>query len=158
MNDENAVPTRRGRPKGSVNKRTIFAREWAEKLGLADPVEFLLKVMNADTVEVTQADSAGKAVLDSDGRPIKQLAVVPLDTRIQAARELLAYMYPRLQATQIQGHVDVPVQVELPTAEILANPALAASLSELALLVASQGINEGPRTDVPGLMDRVIGD
>jgi hypothetical protein len=148
-----------GRPKGSLNKRTIFAREWAEKLGLQDPAEFLIRVMNSDTIEVTKADVDGNAVLDSEGKPVKQLAVVPLDTRILAARELLGYVYPRLSAQQIESTVDTTVTPALPTEAILRDARLCEAMSELALLVATEGADYDSRPLLPGPnADRVIGD
>jgi hypothetical protein len=161
-NDGAAVPARtKGRPKGSLNRRTLFAREWCDKLGLADPVEFLIKCMNADTIEVTQADAAGKAVLDSENRPVKQMLVVPLDTRIQCARELIGYMYPRLQATELSGQLDVPVELHLPTAEILKNPQLSGALQDLAMLVAqsadSTSDDQQPHTLPAGVRACMLG-
>ncbi len=128
---------RRGRPKGALNKRTIFAREWAEKLGLADPCEFLIRVMNADTIEVTKADANGNAVLDADGKPVKQLAVVPLATRIQCAAELMSFVYPRLQATQVQAQLDTAVSVDLDVTKLLADPEAAKAAQDLALKLAA---------------------
>jgi len=135
MNEkEIAVVTepRRGRPKGSLNKRTLFARDWAERLQ-CDPVEFLIKCIKTDTIETTQSDASGKAVLDAEGRPLTYLAVIPFDTRVQSAYQ---YMYPSLQSTQFHGEVNVPVQVEVPTAEIIKRPELASALSDLAILMA----------------------
>ena len=76
--DESLAKPRRGRPKGSLNKRSIFAREWAEKLGLQDPAEFLIRVMNSDTVEVTKADADGNAVLGADERAGEATGGCPL--------------------------------------------------------------------------------
>ena len=133
---------RRGRPKGALNKRTLFAREWSEKLGMADPCEFLIRVMNADTIEVTKADANGNAVLDATGKPLKQLAVVPLATRIQCAAELMSFVYPRLQATQVQAQVDTTVDVEFDVTTLLADPEAARAAQALALKLAEQ---EGAR-------------
>src|SRR5690348_3473358 len=89
---------RGGRPKGSLNKRIIFAREWANKLGMKDPYEFLISVLNSDTFECTKSDANGNAVLDAAGKPVKHLVVVPLETRITCAVELMAFTWPRLSA------------------------------------------------------------
>jgi hypothetical protein len=151
---------RKGRPKGALNKRSIFAREWAEKLGLQDPAEFLIRVLNSDTIEVTKADADGGAVLDAEGKPVKLLAVVPLDTRILCARELLGYVYPKLSAQQMQTTVDVDASMSaLPIDAILKSPELTAALTDLALLVAEQETSEATRPYLaPVLVDAMIRD
>lgn len=138
MNKQEPPAKRRGRPKGSLNRRSIFAREWAEKLGLQDPAEFLTKVLNADTVEVTKADAHGNAVLDAEGKPVKQLVVVPLDTRILCARELMGYVYPKLQAQAIQAEVSAVVENDIDITALIGDPEMARHAQALALKLAEQ--------------------
>ncbi len=138
-NQEPGAARRRGRPRGSIGKRTLFAREWCEKLGLTDPVQFLVTVMNSDTVEVTQSDANGNAVLGADGKPVKQLAVIPLDTRIRCGYELLGYMYPKLQAHQLQAQVQTEsaVEIGIDVNALLADPDAARAAQALALKIAA---------------------
>jgi hypothetical protein len=150
MNEEKTqlpVP-KKGRPQGSLGKRTLFARDLADKVG-CDPVEFLLKIVNSDTIEVTQTDAAGKVVLDAIGKPVKQLTVVSTELRVQCATTLCGYMYPRLSAQHVQGEVKVPVEVSLPVERILSDPKLSEAMAELALLVASTGDDEQRAAPLP---------
>lgn len=75
-----------GRVKGQPNKRTIHAREVLEEHG-ADPVAMLAKTMT-----------------DEDG--------VPLDLRVDCAKALLPYVYPKLSAVELSGPDGDPVRVE----------------------------------------------
>ena len=90
---------------------------------------------------------------------MKLLAVVPLDTRIQAARELMAYVYPKLSAQQISGQVDV-IDTQVPTEQILRDPKLSAALAELAMMVANgeEEPEDGCLQLPSGIIDATIGD
>jgi hypothetical protein len=74
-----------GRLKGQPNKRTVYARQILEEHG-ADPVEML-----------------AKAMIDEDG--------VPLDVRIDCAKALLPYVYPKLSAVELSGPDGDPIKV-----------------------------------------------
>lgn len=137
-NDEAHVPVSRGRRKGSINRRTLFARDWVNKLGCTDPIEFMLKVLDGDTFEVTKSDANGKAIFGPDGSPVRELTVVPLALRIECAKTITGYLYPRLNSQHVQAEVSTPGSVRFPTEEVLRNPALVGPLSELAILIAMQ--------------------
>lgn len=126
-----------GRKKGSVNKRTKHARDLAAEMG-ADPIEFLLRIMTSESIEVAMVDEKGKTVLDFNGKPVLVHEAIPLAMKIDAAKNVAPYVRPKLQSTQITGAEDGPVQVQLPTAEILANDKISDAMQDLALLVASQ--------------------
>jgi hypothetical protein len=138
MEENQRRPKYGGRKPGSLNKRTLFAREWAERLGMSDPCEFLTRVMNSDAIEVTKSDAEGNAVLDVDGKPVKQWVVVPMDTRVKCAFELMAYTYPRLSMQAVQAQVDTTVGVELDIGKLLADPDAARAAQELAIKLAQQ--------------------
>jgi hypothetical protein len=141
--------SRRGRPKGSQNRRTWFAREWAEKVG-CDPIEFMSKVLASDTIEVLKSDAAGKIILGPDGKAEKELAAVPLDVRIECAKTLAGYMYPRLQATQIAGPGGGPVPIEdsrMDIERLMADPKLVAAATALALASMGTDVKELPPSE-----------
>ncbi len=79
-------PKTGGRLPGTPNKRTVYARQILDEHG-ADPVEMLAKTMRDEKN-------------------------VPLDIRIDCAKALLPYVYPRLAAVEVTGRDGDPVQVE----------------------------------------------
>ena len=74
-----------GRRPGTPNKRTVHAREVLEEHG-ADPVEMLAKTMKDEQV--------------------------PRDLRVDCAKALLPYVYPRLSAVEVTGRDGDAVKVE----------------------------------------------
>src|SRR5689334_12142834 len=133
MNDDQTPRAHRGRPKGSRNKRTWFAREWALKIGV-DPIEFMATVLASNMVEVVKTDADGKVLLDSEGKPLKEFVPVPLDTRIECARTLAQYMYSKLQTTQVVGEGGGPVRVTtLEITKFFEDPDLLGRAQDLAL-------------------------
>jgi hypothetical protein len=79
------APRGSGRPLGSPNKRTVHARVVLEDLG-ADPAAFLARTMK-----------------DEDS---------PLDVRIDCAKALMPYVFPKLSAVEVSGPDGEPVRVE----------------------------------------------
>lgn len=75
-----------GRPKGSVNKRTIAAKEKIERSGLT-PLEFMLRTM--------------KAPYPRNATPAQRLAHDAM--RHQAARDAAPYVHARLSSVQVSG-------------------------------------------------------
>ncbi|MBZ5726368.1 MAG: hypothetical protein LAP87_15380 [Acidobacteriia bacterium] len=75
-----------GRLPGTPNKRTVYARQILEDHGV-DPVAMLAKTM-----------------ADEDN--------VPLDVRVDCAKALLPYVYPKLSAVEVTGRDGGPVEVE----------------------------------------------
>ena len=109
-----------GRKKGSPTKRTKLALEICQELDF-HPAAFLATI--AMTGLMPNPDGTTTAVTPDD--------------RLRAATALAPFVMPRLQATQVTGKDDGPVQVErtLDVSAILANPQLAAAAQELALMV-----------------------
>jgi hypothetical protein len=108
-----------GRKKGSPLKRTAEAREIAERLNF-HPVEFLIQC-------------AMGTMPNGDG------TVTELDTvqRLDAAKNVAPYLAPKLNATQVTGKDEGPIQTQqLPTDAIMRDPKLAEALGELALMMA----------------------
>lgn len=134
-----------GRQKGTLNKRTKFAQDLAAELKV-DPVRFMLMLLNSDTVEVPVLKNplTGEVEVGPDGKPLMRQINVPLDLRLDAAKAVAPYVHPRLQATQITGQGDGPVQLDVDVAGVLADPQAAKAAQELALKLA-QG-----RTTKPG--------
>lgn len=75
-----------GRPKGSVNKRTIAAREKIERTGIT-PLEFMLRQMRKPYPR--GATLAQKQAHDAQ--------------RQQAARDAAPYVHARLSSVQVSG-------------------------------------------------------
>lgn len=102
------APEGAGRPRGSPNKRTVYARLVLEDLG-SDPVEMLARTM---------ADEAN----------------VPLDVRVECAKALLPYVYPKLSAVEVSGPDGDPVKVEHEHAlvmRMMQDPVLVRGLEDL---------------------------
>jgi hypothetical protein len=77
------LPKTGGRQPGSVNKKTAYARQILEEHGV-DPVEQLAKAMKDENV--------------------------PLEVRVDCAKALLPYVYPRLAAVEVTGRDGRPVE------------------------------------------------
>jgi hypothetical protein len=128
-----------GRSKGTPNKKLKRAQELAQQYPL-DPVEFLLMVVNAETLDEPETDKDGRVIVDPvTGKPVMKKVPVPREMRIDAAKAVAPYVHPKLLAQQLTGVNDGPVQFELPTGEILKNAKLTEALSDLALMVAENG-------------------
>jgi hypothetical protein len=121
-----------GRRKGSPTKRTKLALEICEELDF-HPAAFLATI----------------ALTGLMPNPDGTTTPVSTDDRLRAATALAPFVMPRLQATQVTGKDNGPVQVEriLDVSAILANPALAAAAQELALMVVEA---EGNAERLPG--------
>src|SRR3954447_25766249 len=77
-----------GHPRyGGRKKRTAqMARDLAESMGV-DPLEFMLSVIKHDVMDQT---------VIQDGKQKKVKVSVPLEIRMDAAKTVAGYMYPRL--------------------------------------------------------------
>ena len=128
-----------GRPKGSMGKRSQYAFELAERMKV-DPLTFMLEVVASTAVQVAAVnETTGEAVLNDDGTVKHVWVAVPLQTRLEAAKSLMSYLYPKLAATEISGADGGPVEVAtLDVAEIMANPDLAKAAQQMALMLAEQ--------------------
>jgi hypothetical protein len=79
------APNGAGRPLGSLNKRTVHARVVLEDLD-ANPAAFLARTMTDETN--------------------------PLDVRIDCAKSLMPYVFPKLSAVEVTGPDGDSVKVE----------------------------------------------
>ena len=123
-----------GHPRwGGRKKRTAqMARDLAEKLN-CDPLEFMMRVMTSDTIEQTE--------IQPDGTEKRVKVAIPLDVRMDAAKTVSQYLYPKLSTTQVTGADDGPVRVgvtELDITQLLKDPVAAQAATELALKLAAQ--------------------
>lgn len=117
-------PKTGGRKPGSPMKRTEQAREIADRMGF-HPVEFLCHV------------ALHGEMPNPDGPPTK----VDNAARLDAAKSVAPYLVPKLSASQVTGPNEGPVEMVMSqeqVANLMKDPAKARTLSELALLVASQ--------------------
>lgn len=117
------------------------ARALMEEMGTtADPIRFMLSLVQEGVV--TQAEIV-------NGKRQKVQVTVPLEVRLDAAKTVAGYVYPRLSAqqTQISGPDGGPIaHATLDVTKILADPDRARIAQELALMVVEQdtGGNELP--------------
>ena len=87
---------------GGKKKRTAqMARDLAEHLG-CDPLEFLLRIIHSDTYSQT--------VIGADGKKQKKEVVIDLPTRIDAAKAVAGFFYPKLNSTAVTGSEGGPVE------------------------------------------------
>jgi hypothetical protein len=128
-----------GRQKGTRNKRTVFAHEVAEKMGV-DPLRFLLEIIKADALQIVVTDPfSGKVLLNEDGTPKRIWVAVTTAERLDASKTLIGYMYPKLQALSLSSPDGGPVEVAtFDLTNILTDPRLARAAQEMALMLAEQ--------------------
>jgi hypothetical protein len=87
----------RGRPKGTVNKLSLEAIEWAKQTGEL-PHQFLLRV--------SQGQMIATEVLHPDTGEVKVLYHIPdFETRVDAAKSAAPYFAPKLSAVQMMQQV-----------------------------------------------------
>ena len=90
-----------------------------------DPLEFMLSIIKSEVMDQTVIEN---------GKQKKVKTVVPLDVRLDAAKTVINYMYPRLNSTAVTGADDGPIALAtLDLTPILANPELARAAQEIAM-------------------------
>ena len=98
-----------GRPKGALNKRTQQAIEIIdqaiEHYGGDDPLVFLYRIMHGEEFP--------QVTVTEEGEVVQYSGVAPLRIRLQAARELAQYRYPKLRALELTGSDQGPVEVRI---------------------------------------------
>src|ERR1017187_2981707 len=82
-----------GHPRFGGKKRNTAAaaRAMAEEMGV-DPLEFMLSIISSDVIKQTVIVDGKKKQVD---------VAIPLDMRLDAAKTVANYLYPRLTATQV---------------------------------------------------------
>lgn len=122
-----------GHPRfGGRKKRTAAqARALADEMGV-DPLEFMLGLLKSDVIEQTVIEN---------GKQKKVKATVPLDVRLDAAKTVINYMYPRLNSTAVTGADDGPLAVAtVDLTQILAHPEICRAAEDLAMQLAEADI------------------
>jgi hypothetical protein len=115
-----------GHPRfGGKRKNTAAAaRAMADEMGV-DPLEFMLLIINSDVIEQT---------VIIDGKKKRVEVAIPLDMRLDAAKTVVNYMYPRLTAQQITCS-ETPVEV-VDITPLMRDPAMAKMAQALAISMA----------------------
>lgn len=135
-------PRSAGRPKGALNKKTAALHDLMDQMGMsADPLRYLLALIASDgCVQVPVVDpESGKPMKDEKGKPVMEWKAVTVKMKLDACRDVLPYLRPKLAATQVSGQDGGPVQTAvLDIAQILADPTLARDAQRLALAVIEQ--------------------
>lgn len=108
---ESLEPAKRpaGRPKGSLGRRHLEAKEIVAKVGV-DPLEFLLRVVRNRRI--------------------------PIDQRIRAAQAACIHVHPKLQSSKVESTIDHRVgytQIQM----LAADPILAEAMEAIAFKLAS---------------------
>jgi hypothetical protein len=119
-----------GHPRvGGRRKRTAqMARDLADSLG-CDPLAFMMSIINSDTIEQT--------VIGPDGKEKRVKVAVDLATRLDAAKAVTNYLYPRLNSTAVSGPNEGPIEtVSFGLDKIMSDPALVEMAQSLAIAMA----------------------
>lgn len=112
---------------GKKKNTAAAARAMAAEMGI-DPLEFMLSIINSDTIEQT---------VIVDGKKKRVEVAIPLDMRLDAAKTVVNYMYPRLTAQQISGPSEGPIEVAgLDITKLLQDPAMVEMAQSLAIAMA----------------------
>jgi hypothetical protein len=128
---------------GRKKKGVQAARELAAELN-CEPLAFLMRVVNSDTIEQTFMEG---------GKKTRQTITIPLDVRIDCAKYVSRFLHPTLSATQVTGADEGPVQVvnaDLTTL-IMGDPAMVDAAQKLALLMARPDALPAPANGAPAL-------
>jgi hypothetical protein len=124
---------------GGRKKRTAqAARDLADSLG-CDPLAFMMGLIQKDTYMQT--------VIEPDGKKKKIEVAVTMDLRLDAARTVVNYLYPRLNAQAISGPDNGPIELEAVTVNldaIRADPEMCAAAQALSLGLSAAGANGIP--------------
>jgi hypothetical protein len=109
---ENTAPKKpRGRPRGSVNRRSQMARDIVERLN-CDPLEGLLRIAKN-----------------------KRLAI---ELRLDAMKAAVPFVHARLSTTFVSGRVESNVSVRHQLQAIMMDPELSAAAQMLSLAFSAQ--------------------
>lgn len=91
----------KGRPKGSQNKIKTAASEIADKLGI-NPLEVLLYFAANDWESLDYDGPTITRVIEGQAVEIERISP---ETRLNAAKEAVKYMYPTQKAVEFTGEV-----------------------------------------------------
>lgn len=138
-----------GHPRyGGKKKRTAAqARAIAEQLGV-DPLEYMLKLLAADTMDEIEIDA-------TTGKRKKVKVPVPQALKVDISKAIIGFFYPRLNAQAITGATGGCVEVAtLDITQLLSDPESAKAAQQLALKMAeserlSAGFPDAPKA-LPG--------
>ena len=103
------LPKSGGRKEGTPNKRTLEAREIAEKLGV-NPLEICLMFAAGDW-EGLGYPSADVTKVLKDGGTIN-VDTIPPELRQKSAKDVLGYLFPQLKAIELTGKDGGPLSIE----------------------------------------------
>jgi hypothetical protein len=119
-----------GHPRyGGKKKRTAqAARELAESLG-CDPLKFMMSLIDRDTYLQT--------VIGPDGKKTKVEVAVTMDLRLDAAKTVVNYLYPRLNAQHVTSEAAVNLEATIDINKLMENPDLVDAAQRLSLAISS---------------------
>jgi len=133
-----------GHPKYAGRKKATAqrARDLATELN-CDPLAFMMGLIQNDTYMQTE--------IGPDGKKKKIEVAVTMDLRLDAAKTVVNYLYPRLNAQTISGPSDGPIAVaELDMARLCQDPAMVEKMQELAIAMAIADTPPAQRVLPPG--------
>ena len=139
-----------GRKPGVPNKHTRNARDLAARLG-ADPLEFMLEVMNRDAIQVIVVNrTTGQPELDANGQPVKVWQAVPMEMRMDAAKAVAPYLHPKLVGSPSSGKDDRAIEISaIDVNAMMQDPALVEAAQRLSLAANSAPALPAPDHEDP---------
>jgi predicted RecB family endonuclease len=129
---------------GGRTKRTAAAaRSLADELGV-DPLAYLLNLLAVDATEELE--------FAADGTERRVKLPVSRELKIDISKSLAGFFYPKLNAQQITGPNEGPIEVARANTELeraLATPEGVEAVQKLALLMAAQDAPPAPTGILP---------
>jgi hypothetical protein len=128
-----------GRRPGSVNKKTATLKNLAEQMG-TDPAETLLNIVQHDCIQVPMIDEVtGKPLTDANGKPMLKWITFSTRMRMDACKELMPYLAPRLASVALSGSEGGPIKIAtLDVTQIILDEDTARAAQRMALMLADQ--------------------
>lgn len=117
---------------GRQKRTAAQARALADQLGI-DPLDYMLRLLTVDVVEEVE--------IAADGTERKIKVPVSHETKIEICKALANFFYPRLNATQVTGRDEGPIELARANTEL--ERAMSTSegveiIQRAALLIAGQ--------------------
>jgi hypothetical protein len=110
---------------GGKKKRTAqAARELADSLG-CDPLRFMMSLIDNDTYMQTE--------IGPDGKKRKVEVAVTMDLRLDAAKTVVNYLYPRLNAQHVTSDPSVRLEATIDINRMMQDPDLVDAAQRLSL-------------------------
>ena len=128
---------------GRQKRTAAQARALADQLGI-DPLDYMLRLLTVDVVEEVE--------ITTDGTERKIKVPVSHETKIEICKALANFFYPRLNATQVTGRDEGPIELARANTELeraMMTPEGVEAVQKLALLMAQADTPPAPARILP---------